>query len=235
MNTSDNMMTLEGLKERTERHRIDTMEGQISQHRAIFSELEFWFNQYINPELNYEKQTEMEESSIYYDVFNYNMMQVYSSEDMEIKNAKYNFNQHIKNVIPSENYAPKCKDIMKILINCLQCSCEYGDFIYAAQNVDSRLDFTDDIKITLIYRQHIFILYFHITNIYDRECYKIRNHHFVKYPKGLYHLEGSPENPRRKRIVDEVDRILSFPDDKVYIIIYDPVGIENSYELLDDF
>jgi len=117
----------------------------------------------------------------------------------------------------------------------LEWSTQNNDFM-GARPVES-VDNTEDIKITLIYRGNMFILYFNIKDAYDRKSYKIISHHFVKFPRDLY-LEQYPnvkDIKRRQHIMVKVNEIVSLlPKDRVRIVIFCP-SLEGSYSLLEDF
>jgi len=216
---------LEQLLIRTAESRKKAKPGTLSEHTEKFNELEFWFNQYINPEFNHNKQIQLKKSNIKDNNFNEHNKKVKDSKEIQIKNAKEEF-----------EYQIKTKDVIKILIDCLKSSTENNDFMGATGPVEPA-DNTEDIKITLIYRGHMFILYFNIEDVYDRKSYKIINHHFVKFPRDLY-LEQYPnvkDVERRQYIMFEVNEIVSLlPRDHVHIVIFCP-SLEGSYLLLEDF
>jgi len=229
---------LEQLLKRTTISEKKTKEsGTLSEHTEKFNELEFWFNQYINPEFNHNKQIQLEKSNIKDNNFNEHNEKVKNSKGIQIQNAKNNFEIHMITVIKNKNYQIKTKHVIKILINCLEYSTEKKDFMGAAGLVEFA-DNIEYIKITLIYRGHMFMLYFNVEDEYDRKSYKIINHHFVKFPRDLYHKQyrnDVNDVNRRQYIMFKVNEMVSLPaKDPFRIIIFCP-SLEGSYKRLEDF
>jgi len=228
---------IEQLRKRTEESRAEVKKsGTLSEHTEKFNELEFWFNQYINPEFNHNKQNQLERSNTKDHNFNEHNEKVKDSKRMQIINAKNNFQIRMETVIKNKYYQIKTEDVIKILIDFLEWSTEKNDFMGATGLVE----FDDNIKyikITLIYRGHMFILYFNVKDVYDRKSYKIINHHFVKFPRDLYceQYRNDEDLQRRQYIMFKVNEIVSLlPKDHARIVIFCP-SLEGSYLLLENF
>jgi len=210
--------------------------GNLSEHTEKFNELEFWFNQYINPEFNHNKQRQLERSNTEDRNFNEHNEKVIDSKRVQINNAKRNFQIHMETVIKNKNYQITTEDVIEILIEFLKSSTENNDFMGAVGLVEST-DKKEYIKITLIYRGHMFILYFNVEDAYDRKSYKIINHHFVKFSRDLYReqFQKVKDVKRRQHIMVQVNEMVSLlPKDHVRIVIFCP-SLERSYVLLEDF
>jgi len=229
---------LEELRERTEKQRQYCKKmNKMSEHTEKINELKFWFNQYINPEINHKYKGLMKHFGVPCDNFD--------DFDDQIEEAKNNFREDMHEAFPSNYYESKCdEDIKNIIINCFNL-CVAGstsNFLGLAEDSCRLNNFTGETIITLNYRQHIFVLYFRVEDIHDRASYQIRNYHFIKFTRDLFRENLAPnankkaaDNLRRERVMNEIhSNSSSLPKNKTHVVIFDP-SIEGLFELGEDF